>query len=212
MTKSQAAAARRIALKVLRANEETKYFVYGTQFNTTPGSLQSYNLFYHGVTRGVGNNQLLGDKLRWKGIAIKYKIYNGKYDISGYTWDGQPVVIDMYLLRVANYKTTTNLGISDIANDTSGDLSLMFMNPDTKVLKKKTIKIKPDRGQAAAQQVVTSGKIWLKRNQIIQYEDFENNYNLKNGINYYLVIADRSQNGSKQSEVTFAYQNYFTDS
>lgn len=201
----------KIVRKEIKKTEETKFFKYATEFELTAGGTNhiSYNLFYHGVTRGVGNNQLLGDKLKWRGICIKYKLINA-YFTTGFNYNTQPVVIDMYILKCPQYYTTTSLPWSVLHNDTTADPSTAFMEPGHKVLFKKTLRITPDRGSATAQQKMLVGKKWLKRNQVIQYEDFETDYKLKDNMNYYLFFINRGNNTEK-SNLYFTWQNYFTD-
>lgn len=214
LTKPMQKAVTSIVKKTIRKEEETKFFIFSDTFErtgvlTTALSPQSYNIFYHGVSRGTGNNQLIGDKLRWKGIAIKYRIFNAYTDLN-YVWNGQPVVFDIMVIRVPIYKVAISLTFNELRNDTSADPNTYFLNPDVKVLFKKTVRINPDRGQATAQQRQAVGKIWVKRNQMIEYKDYQVDQALKNNMNYYLVFLNRSPT-SEKSQVTFSYQNYFTD-
>lgn len=217
LSKAQTSAVKTIVKRTIAKTEETKFFVYGYTTETTgvlgSGVISpvSFNLFYHGVTRGPGNNQLLGDKLRWKGIAIKYRVFNAYQDITGFVWNTQPVVLDMLIVGVPIYKTSVSLTWSELRNDTSSDPNTYFLNPNVKVLFKKTVRITPDRGSTTAQQRQAVGKIWLKRGQVIQYKDFESDYSLKNNMNYYLVFMNRSPTTEK-CNITFSYQSYFSDS
>jgi len=218
LTKKQLTAVKNVAQAVVRKNEETKYFVYNANFDVNGifgggGVPVSYNLFYHGVTRGVGNNQLVGDKLRWKGVAVRYRMINGAYIAGSWTFQNQPVIVDMLILSTNVYKTTTSLTLSEICNDTTSDQNLYYLNPSTKLLYKKTLVIKPDRGNATAQTSLINGKVYVKRNQMLEYQDFEASYNLKGTKNYYLMFIPRSPSGSTYlGNISFAVQNYFTDS
>ena len=220
LNKAQAKAVQRVVKAALRKQDELKYFKYdgGVELGPdgTSGTYQyyrSYNLFFHNgaannpVTRGVGDNNFLGDKLRWKGISLKYKVINGKVD-GGVVWSDQPLTIDVMIIKAPAYYTTTSLPIGSLYNDTSSDNNHRFLLPGVKVLKKKTIRLTPVK---AGDKTVRTGKIWLKRDQTIEYKDFDTNYDLKDGQNYYLYLVNRTPVGP-QTYMSFAWQNYFIDS
>lgn len=219
LTKKQLSAVKKVANAVVRKNEETKFFnwVGNITVNGTGsgggGVPTSYNLFSQGVTRGVGNNQLLGDKLRWKGVAVRWRLINAATIGSTLTYQSQPLIVDVMILSTNVYKTGTSLTLADIRNDTVDDYNLYYLNPSTKMIYKKTLVLKPDRGQSTVQEVLTSGKFYVKRNQMIEYQDFENTYNLKGTKNYYIMVVPRSPSGtSYMGTLSLAVQNYFTDS
>lgn len=218
--KKQVQEVKRLMRREMKKQDELKYFKYEASLEAGPNGTtgtyaywRSYNIFYHNnagtatITRGTGDNQFLGDKLRWKGIAVKYRILNGWFN-SGWTYSNQPIVIDVMLIKAPALYTTTSLPITSIFNDTSGDANLAFMQAGYKVLKKKTIKITPAK---TGDQLVRTGKLWLRRDQNIEYRDFESGFDLKDSQNYYLYFVNRSQGGT-QINIAFSYQNYFIDS
>lgn len=215
LTTTQAKAAKRLIKKELRKDNELKYFSIARELELgilgTSGANQyyrSYNLFYEGVARGAGDHQFLGDKIRWKGIGIKYRITNGYFAGPGFTYSNQPITIDMYIVRVPHFYTGTSLPLNTMYNDTTSDPATWFMANDCKVLTKKTIRFTP---QKAGDATTKQGKIWLKRDQNIEYKGFDINANLKNELNYYLVMINRSVAGER-TNMYFTWQNYFVDS
>lgn len=198
--------------KQLRKDEELKFFTYSTT-GTIAGfdNVISWNPFYY-VNTGTSNNQLIGDKLKWKGLCLKYKVVNADYVSSALVYKQMPVVLDIYILRTNVYKTLTSLALTDVANESGSNASTFFFNNSTKCLYKKTVRITPDmNGTSAIQQKAVTGKIWLKRNQVIQYKDWGTSYDLKGGQNYYVFFVNRSMSSDK-TFFEFTWQNYFTDS
>lgn len=217
MSKKTITAFKRIARAVVKQNEETKYFKWTDATQTVWDGIVSWNLFHMGVTRGTGDNQLLGDQLRWKGVAIKYEIVNKAINSTVWTYNDQPILLDFMIVRANTFKTTQHLTPAELATDTTTDLSLLFVNPErAKILYKKTITIKPDRSALNSGSHITrlarTGKIWLKRNQLIRYIDFDANLNLKDTKNYYFCILNRSEDSNQTPYIALSCQNYFTDS
>lgn len=220
LAKKQRQAVKKIVKQQLRKSEELKYFKYeatlevGVKGTTgTFSDYRSYNIFYHSgagtstITRGTGDNQFLGDKIRWKGIAIKYRIINGYVGGSGVVFNDQPIHLEVFLVKIPALYTTTSLPLTSLYNDTSVDTYHSFLRPGVKIIKKKTIKITPHK---AGDKVVRTGKIWLRRDQNIEYADFEGGWEMKDGHNYYLYFHNKSVGGDRIN-ISFAYQNYFVD-
>lgn len=217
LTVTQKKAVTAIAKKAVSATVETKYFNYATSVSPVAGTPVSYNLFYHGVTRGIGQNQLVGDKLRWKGIAIKYNILNAELSGGVLVYYRQPIIIDLYILRANVYKALTSLALTDIATSTSSDPNLFYVDPQIgKVLYKKTVIITPQIDGTTVPRMNRQGKIWLKRSQMIKYKDFSSSYDLADTNNYYFMVVNRSPSNptgaTDKPYMAFSYQNYFTDS
>lgn len=197
---------------LVQKDAETKYFKYNTTVDIASAyNHVSYNLFYHGVTQGMTDNGFFGEKMRWKGISIKYSIEN-KYLMLMYQWDRQPVIMDMYVVRVPELYTATSLPLTTIYNDTSAFPETWFLKRGVQVLAKRTIRLTPQEiGGSDIQRKQINGSVFIKRNQIIEYENFvDATYKLKNNLNYYLVWINRSPGGVK-SNVAFSWQNYFKD-
>lgn len=220
VSKTQAKAIKRLAKSVMKKQDELKRFHYAHEvelgISGTTGAneyTRSFNLFYHNgeaqqtIARGTADNQFLGDKLRWKGIAIKYKILNAYLD-TGLVWSDQAVTIDMFILKLPALYTTTSVPINLLYNETTSDVNTMFLQNGVKILKKKTIRLTPRK---SGDRTVVTGKIWLRRDQNIEYRDFDTGYGLKDGQNYYLYMINRSPAGNR-TRVGFAWQNYFVDS
>lgn len=210
ISKATVAATKAIVRKELHRDEETKFFSYATEKEIAGGvnGIVSYNLFYQGIQQGLSDNAMIGEKLKWKGICIKYKMYNANFT-TGFNWNIQPVIWDFYILRIPVYKTITNLTASDLFNPTTNDANVAFMNKQVKVLFKKTVRITPQQ-QTATQRIVRNGKIWLSRNQVVQFNNLASGYEIKGPGQYYLVMINRSIS-TETSYCYFAWQNYFTD-
>jgi hypothetical protein len=206
--KRQMSAVKKVVKSELKKDTELKYFRYLHSPTFAPGAYSTYNLFYHGVSRGTDNNQCLGDKLRWKGIAIKYNIINGIYGTGSYVPSNQPIILDFYVLRAPEYYATVNMPLSALHNDTTANASLWFLKSQIKVLTKKTVKLTVNDVSNAL--TSKNGRIWIRRDQTIEFQDLSVDHNLKNKLNYYLVVINRSMAGSS-IEMSFAWQNYFVD-
>lgn len=210
LSKPMEAAVKSVVKRQISATEETKFFKKVDSFSLTgANTMISYNLNYY-VSAGTSNNQMIGDKIRWKGIAIKYSVQN-QNGSNPPTWYRQPIVLDVYILRCPTYKTITSLNLAEVFNETIQDANLGFLRNDVKSLYKKTIRINPELDTGTIPQKNISGKIWLKRNQVIQYADFGVDYKLKGGQNYYLYVVNRSVS-TDPVWMAFSWQYYFTDS
>lgn len=215
LSKKQAREVQRQIKQQLKKRDELKYFKYETGIEMAPNATgataywRSFNIFFHNVSRGGGDNQFIGDKMRWKGIAVKWRAVNGSFNVGGWTYSNQPIVIDVMILKAPAIYTTSSIPVGSIFNDTSTDpINTGFMQPGYKVLAKKTIKITPAK---TGDQIVRTGKLWLRRDQNIEFRDFDASFDLKDSNNYYLYFINRSQGGIA-TNITFAYQNYFVDS
>lgn len=213
LSKRQTNAVKSIVKRTLNRNIETKFFPYvATAQLSTYGSIVSWNLFYHGVSAGTGNNALIGDKLNWRGICIKYQLSNRFLDTQ-WNYNAQPVLIEIMLIETDTYKTSASLAITDFANPTTNDPAMYFVDGATKVLAKKTLSIKPDVfpvGSGTAQRVTLNGKMWVKRNQIIEFNDLSKDYTLSKGKSYYFVVLHKSL-AAEKCTIDFTWQNYFKD-
>lgn len=207
LAKSTVKAVTKIAKKVLKQDAELKYFSREFVTEINPQAHKSWNLFYEGVNRGTDDNQVIGDKLRWKGVAIKYRIVNGYYDIS-WNYSAQPIVLDFYVVRIPHYYTTANVPLNTIHNGTTTDANIWFVNDSCTVLSKKTVKITPNT--VTNQANVKNGRMWIRRDQTIEFKDLGTGHDLKNGLNYYLIIINRSLAGNR-CNIQFSWQNYFID-
>lgn len=213
LSKRQTNAVKSIVKRTLNKNIETKFFSYvATAQLSNYGSLVSWNIFYHGVGPGIGNNGLIGDKLNWRGICIKYQLSN-RFLTTGWNYNAQPVLLEIMIIETDTYKTSQSLVITDFANPTTNDPAMYFVDGATKVLAKKTLSIKPDVfpvGQGTAQRVTLNGKLWLKRNQLIEFNDLPKDYTLSKGKSYYFVVQHKSL-ASEACTIDFTWQNYFKD-
>jgi len=191
--------------KVINKGEETKFFQYSNAVNPKTTDFTSYNLFYGGVTQGVGNNQMLGDKIHWRGIKIKYSLINYQTTAG---WFDTPFSVVMMIVSTIPYHTTTNLLLDEVRDDTNNALSRYFLNEQTTVHYKKVIKMSQNKGSDRKR---INGTAWIKRNQIIKFKDFGTDYRLTNR-NYYLVIYGFDEhNISTTGTFSFSYKNYFKD-
>lgn len=213
-------AMKRVAKSVMKSQDELKRFHYAHELELgilgTSGAnsyTRSFNLFYHNgignqtISRGTSDDQFLGDKIRWKGVAIKYKILNAYVD-TGLVWSDQAVTIDIFVVKLPAIYTTTTLPVNLLYNETSSDVNTMFLQHGVRILKKKTVRLTPRK---AGDRTVVTGKIWVRKDQNIEYKDFDSGWDLKDGQNYYLYFINRSPAGNR-TLVGFAYQNYFVDS
>lgn len=210
LTVKQEKAVKAIAQKVTTKTEETKYFTYRTFTNPSTIQLTSYNIFYHGVSQGSGNNQFIGDSLRWQGLKVKYELtnYSGSRG-----WVDNPISVFLLVLSTPVYKTTTNLSVADIARpDVDQGLYTWLAGKETKIHFKRKIKL--PSGKTGDRKFV-SGDLWVKGNKKLTYKDFGTNYDLKQR-NYYVVVY--AQDDTAGLSTPFAGQivlnmiNYFKDS
>lgn len=206
LNKSQAKAVKSIVKKVTASQEETKYFTYGTSLvpSSTGTGLTSYNLFYHNASQGVTNNTLIGDKLNWRGLKVKWSVLNN----TGSAWFDTPFTIVMAVIATKKYAAVTSLALDDIRDDTSSQTNRFFLNEQSKMLYKKEIRV--SQAKTGDRKRIT-GNFWLKRNQMLKYKDFTTNHELKD-MNYYLCFwAYDEHNLLTSGSIYFVYKNYFKD-
>lgn len=222
LSKPQAKAVTAIVKRVQAKSEETKRFTYNATLEPGAGSITTYNLFYHGVTRGLGVSDMTGDALHWRGIKIKFFIDN--YYIGGtpplVQSQTQPFNIHFMIVSTPVWRETTSLTYGEIYDSAVpiGFIDLATVNDSTKVLYKKTVRCNYDRSQSGSGGGLTgatakrmTGSIWLKRNQIIKFLDLTQNKKLKDR-NYYFVIQPSALQSGALCHIEFAWQNYFKDS
>lgn len=210
LSSKQTKAVKAIVKKTVAQSEETKYFPYTAVHEPLLYQLTSWNLFYHGAAHGTNNNQFIGDKLNWRGVCVKWTAQNVYLDVN-YIWVDQPILFDLYIIASDIYKTTSSLTLADISTSTNTtNPSLFFADPGTKILYKKTHSITLDRGNATVQRKTLAGKIWLKRNQMLTFNDFTKDRTFKNGKNYYFAVVNKSASGLRFT-LDFTWQNYFKD-
>jgi len=193
--------------KVISKNDETKYFTYGTSLQPPiSGSITTYNLFYHNVSQGTTNNTMIGDKINWRGIKLKYTVLsqNG----SG-TWIDNPFQIVMAVVATKTYNAISSLTLADIRDDTNTSTSRFFLNNQSKILFKKTVSVQFNK---TGDRKRVDGSFWLKRNQMIKFKDFTASHELS-GMNYYLAFWAHDENNTLSSTGTvfFSYKNYYKD-
>lgn len=215
MTAKQVKAVKKIAVAAVAKKEETKFFKYQTEVEPPFGVPQSWNLFYYGVSRGTNENQIIGNKFNWRGIKIKYRVQNLYLDGVTFVWHTQPLTFDIYIISTSKYYTNSNLALSELRNDTTTDINTFFFNENVKVHFKRTVTLNPSRlstdNNANTTRQVKTGTIWVKKNQMLEYLDLDTTYDLKKGINYYMVLHNRSAYQTKPN-INLAWQNYFKDS
>lgn len=209
LTKKQANAVKTIAKKVVASEAETKFFPYTSSKGLEVDQFTSWNLFYHGVSTGTTNNTLIGDKLEWRGIKIKYVLQNTTD--GGTTWNQNPFTVHFMIIGTPVYKALTSLTPTELCTDTSSYFGLGYLQPDAKMLYKKTITIDADTGTLLTDKVLKSGSFWLGRRQKINYTDLIQDYKLTK-MNYYFCIYCEAAGSGKVGYVDFTWQNYFKDS
>lgn len=220
ISKKTVQAMKRVAKSVMKSQDELKRFHYAHEIELgilgtsgTNAYTRSFNLFYHNgigsqtISRGTNDDQFLGDKIRWKGVAIKYKVLNAHVD-TGLVWSDQAVTIDIFVVKLPAIYTTTSVPVNLLYNETSSDVNTMFLQSGVRILKKKTVRLTPRKD---GDRTVVTGKIWIRKDQNIEYKDYDTGWDLKDSQNYYLYFINRSPAGSR-TLVGFAYQNYFVDS
>lgn len=209
LTKKQANAVKTIAKRVVSSEAETKYFPYTGSKGLTVDQFTSWNLFYHGVSTGTTNNTLIGDKLEWRGIKIKYVVQNTTD--GGTTWNPNPFTVHFMIIGTPVYKALTTLTPSEVCTDTSGYFGLGYLQPDAKMLFKKSITINAQSTTALTDKVLKSGSLWLSRRQKINYTDLIQDYKLTK-MNYYFVTYCEAAGSGNVGYIDFTWQNYFKDS
>lgn len=203
----QTKAIKTIAKKVALSTQETKFLQYDKNQVVPNGSgLVSFNLFYHGANRGTGDNDIVGDRLTWRGIKIKYQVTS--YGNPGRGWFDTPFKIHMMIIATKKYVASASLSLADIRDNTSTTITTFFPNKETQILAHRTVHV---NGQKTGDRNTKLGSIWLKRNQVLTYKDFATDQQLTKQ-NYYLVLWGEDQHGlSDTGTCYFTYKNYFKD-
>lgn len=197
--------------KALLGLVETKYAMYSNTTTPLANVLESYNLFFHGMAQGTGQHNFIGEKVHWKGITIKYELFN----LQSGNVATQPVVLNLWVLSVPKYVTTTSLAYTDVFEDISGqNLASEYYAPGVKIHARKKITLRQNR---SGEKIMTSGTIKLYRNQEVKYKDWSTNYELDGKRNYYFCIwGDTLEPTGTASlyaglTVKFNWRNYFKD-
>lgn len=222
LTKRQVKAVTAIAKKVDLKSDETKFFRlrYSEAIGAPVGNkvITSYNLFYHGVSQGTSQHDMLGNKINWRGVAIHYYYTPNTLYGTNQNWLGHNLHIG--IIQCKTFKTTTSLNFSDIQdNSMQVDAWTGFLEAGkAKWLVKKTIPIRQLAAEATnppqnnCQPV--QGKLWIKRNQMIEFNNFLTSFELNNKYNYYFVyygVGEGTPSTSSVGEIRFQGKVYFKD-
>lgn len=222
LTKSQVKAVTAIAKKVDAKQDETKFF-RGRYMEALPvpvlnKTITSYNLFYHGVQQGLTKNDVIGDKLNWRGVAVNFgynpnALYGGNEN-----WRGH--ILHVGIIACRTFKTLTSLTFADI-QDPSMQIGADagFIEPgQAQWLVHKKIPIRPRsvNTSAATQNSCdqVQGRIWLRRNQMVKFKDLLQSHELDNKFNYYFVhyaVGENCSTGAGSGGIKFQYKVYFKD-
>lgn len=213
LSKATTKAVKSIVKRQIASTVETKFFQYDNG-NITPNNytFQSYNLFYHGVNQGTGDNAFLGDSVIWRGLKVNYQITN---IVPGSVINDQPFQCKFMIISTPVYKAVANLDINDVRDNTTSAAGRFFYRHDAKVHFTRVVTFETDRYYPTGAQSslkTKTGSIWFRRNQKIQYKNYAVDYDLRDR-NYYLVVFMMSPTdiSGKVATVSMTYKNYFKD-
>lgn len=223
LTKKQVKAVTAIAKKVDAKQDETKFFkgryMEALAIPVLDQTITSYNLFYHGVQQGVTKNDVIGDKLNWRGVAVNWHyVNNGLYAANE---NGFGHILHLGIIACRAYKTLTSITFADI-QDPSMQIGAEagFIEPgQAKWLVHKKIPIRPRQVYFAAGGQQNSrdtyqGRIWLRKNVMIKFKDLLQSHELDNKMNYYFVhyaVGENASTGNSAGGIKFQYKVYFKD-
>jgi len=197
----------KLAKKACAKEAETKFNQRVDDVYLSGSSVfKSWNLFSE-FTQGTTDNQVLGNKLHWRGIKIHwmYEPFGG----SERQWFSTPVTINLLLIETKHFDVN-GVVLADVRDSTSSNPQLWFPNNETKILYKKRKTFCPIK---TGDKPINTGSIWLKRNQVLTFKDLGSTKQL-NKMNYYFVCyADENDviDGEKSGQFRFAWKNYFKD-
>lgn len=201
--------------RALQNKAETKFFTYSTSQSFGLNGIVSWNLFYEGTSRGTGDNDLIGNKIFWKGLNLHYNLTN---KVSGSNWNTQPFKARIMILSTKKYVALASLTLLDIRDNTTGNVHLWYPEADVTIHAQKIVKMNTDRyyptGLTSTQKNV-SGTMNFRANRRIQYKEYSLSQELV-GRNYYLVVQVLAQGtdfptSGETGTLEFAWKNYFKD-
>lgn len=207
----------KVVKAVLTKQIETKYFQHLIEDKGVTRNIPiSYNCFYHGVTRGTSDNQMLGDKLNWQGMSLKYRFYNAYLDSLVYTYVNWPQTVHVMLIETDQYAALVSLSYSDIWSNFTGSPETDFLKNGVRILAHNKHVIRPDASASTVPKILTSGnlKYFPKGGRKLQFKDsLVSTYELVNK-NYYIVLVSTGLTaGTGGVTATFSggWRNYFKD-
>jgi len=177
--------------RMISSNMEKKEFVYSSYAqNWTCTAATSYNLNYHGVSRGTGELNFLGNSYKVKSIEVRFECSN--YNSPTLSTGTVPVKFMCMILRTKVYKTVTSLSISEIFDEnisTVNSVGSFFRDTDKcKILARKTVTVTPDPSSTRAAVRSKTAFLRCSPNTTFHYRDFDSSYEGQH-YNYYAVIV-----------------------
>lgn len=178
--------------RLISRNNEKKEFVYsalGISFSlATP---TSYNLNYHGVTRGTGESAFLGNGYKIKSIEVNFQLSNYCAFAGVSRTAVVPVTFLCYIIKTKVFKTSTSLALQEMFDENIGLLnttaSLFKDNDKMKILKSRKVTINPDPSSTRAATRSKTVSLRAYPNTTFRYRDFDSSYE-GNTYNYYAVV------------------------
>lgn len=210
-------AVKKIVKQALTKQVETKYFKHSIEDKGITRSVPiSYNVFYHGVTRGTSDNQLIGDKLSWQGISFKYRFYNAYLQNLVYTYVNWPQTVHVMLIETDQYAALSSLTYSDIWTNYTGSPETDFLRQGVRILAHNKHVIRPDAAASTVPKYLYTGnlKYFLKNGRKLEYTDsLASTYELVSK-NYYIVLIStglEAGTGGVTATLSGGWRNYFKD-
>lgn len=175
--------------RAISKTQEKKEFVHqdlGKNFSVA--SITSYNLNYHGVGRGTGEIQFVGNGYKIKQIQANFQLTN--YAPALLAAVGVPIQWMVAIIRTKVYKTTTSLTTAELFDENVGLLNTQasfFRDSDKmKVLAQKNITIRPDPSSTRNSVMNKVVKLSCRPNLNFKYRDFDTSYEGQY-YNYYAI-------------------------
>lgn len=207
---------KKVVKTALTKQIETKFFKHlvdgeGIK-NVTP---TTWNIFYHGVTRGTNENQLIGDKLNWQGISFKYTFFNAYWD-GGYVFQNWPHELHVAPIETDSYVALSSLTYSQIWQNTTGNPNSDFLVTGVRIVAHNKHVMKPDVASATVPRVQLNGvlKFFPKGGRKLQFKDTSLSSHELVNKNYYLCIytvGNLAGTGGFVDTLTGTWRNYFKD-
>lgn len=162
--------------KALKRNIESKEFCYATSSDTLKGVMASYNLNYHAVTRGTGDQQFLGDGYHMVAIQANFTLTNADFSPGLVKYAQQPVEWIIGIIRSKIFKTTTSLTADEVfdANFSPNSWFTAFRDSDKcRWLVKRRVTIYPKSSDSSDQYSNTkSVSLYCRPDHHFRYRDF----------------------------------------
>lgn len=175
--------------QMISRGQEQKQFHFQALGATIPVAYPiSWNLNYHGVTRGTGEGSFIGNGYKIKVIQANFQLSNYAQTLAtGLV----PVKFVCMIVKTKVFKTGSSLALSDLFDESLGLVNTtasIFRDSDKcKILKQRTVTINPDPSPTRAAIRGKTVNLRAVVNTQFRYRDFDSSYE-GNTYNYYALV------------------------